>query len=241
MNCKWVDLSFTDCILSIVCDDGRRFRETVLGYKTEGKGTVTIYGASGSTHVLTIRQIRSPLFNNLEQFDAWIKPKIESCSISSGSFSGGETFAYVCCKRITTVDDVITNVQYIQLKVTYDTLGDPEYRKLSDNSSFTPTGADELFAGQCPINPIAIAGGITYVDDNAEKNPQPNFVNSLTVTKQFGDNVQISFDYGATWPLEIISEGSRTLEKGDGHKLIDVSAFRFKLNGTMGVYDVIWD
>jgi hypothetical protein len=59
-----------------------------------------------------------------------------------------------------------------------------------------------------------IPNGITYENDTNDNNPQPVSVKSITVTKQSGSEVNVSFDSGATWPIRIISNGSRTWGQG---------------------------
>lgn len=81
--------------------------------------------------------------------------------------------------------------------------------------------------------------GITYENDTNDNNPQPVSVKSITVTKQSGSEVNVSFDSGATWPVRIVSNGSRTWGQGNSDTL-DSSKMKFKQLGA-GVYDIIWE
>lgn len=87
--------------------------------------------------------------------------------------------------------------------------------------------------------PLEIGNGITYTNNLAENNPQPSIVKSITLTKQSGGIVEVSFDSGATYPLRLVANGSRTWGQGNQEGL-DVANMRFK-QLTNGIYDLIWE
>lgn len=95
---------------------------------------------------------------------------------------------------------------------------------------------DSEFATQI-INEIP--NGITYTNDTGIKNPQPGLVKSITVTKQAGTIVEVSFDSGGTYPLRLVANGSRTWGQGNSEQL-DASAMMFRQIGN-GTYDIIWE
>lgn len=81
--------------------------------------------------------------------------------------------------------------------------------------------------------------GITYINNNAVTNPQPSLVKSITLIKQSGGIVEVSFDAGATYPLRIVQNGSRTWGQGNQEQL-NVVNMRFR-QLTNGIYDIIWE
>lgn len=113
-----------------------------------------------------------------------------------------------------------------------------------NNTGTFPNIADFTTCGDYLINSLnnnvpEIPYGITYENNISNNNPQPAIVKSITVTKQSGAEVYISFDSGTTWPIRIIQNGSRTFGQGNNSNL-DTSTMMFKQIGN-GVYDIIWE
>lgn len=103
--------------------------------------------------------------------------------------------------------------------------------ELEDNGEWNPDALE-------PAEP-EVPNGITYVNDTAVNAPQPGTVQSLTVTKQSGASVRVTFNGGVSFPLTLVANGSRTWGQGNENPL-DVSTVAFQQTGN-GTYDVIWE
>ena len=133
------------------------------------------------------------------------------------------------------------------------------------NTAFDPDGNTYVFQGtkyfNCPklVNEFVPNGNsdniqssllewpnaATYVDNYAINAPQPANATSITVTKQRGGELEVSFNAGSTWNLILFENGSRTFGQGNGDYIF-ATDIRFKqiqssTKPKSDIYDVIWD
>jgi hypothetical protein len=126
---------------------------------------------------------------------------------------------------------------YDPLGNSYAFQGSPSFSCPRIESEYFPNGNSDDIAAQ--VLGIEIPNGITYTNNLAANNPQPSIVKSITLTKQSGGIVEVSFDSGATYPLRLVANGSRTWGQGNQEGL-NVGNMRFR-QLTNGVYDLIWE
>lgn len=64
-------------------------------------------------------------------------------------------------------------------------------------------------------------------------------VGSITLTKEAGNFVEVSFDGGGTYPLRVNRNGTRTWSNDSDN--LDVSPMRFRWGNANTDYDLIWE
>lgn len=164
--------------------------------------------------------------------------------ITNSVYSGNPATDLITCSDIDVESDSIEGcgdgqsvIQWVLKKDGIPT-GVVYYTNLAGTVIPTPL---TFVIGKCPeiVAPPEVPNGITYIDDINVNNPQPVIVKSLTITKQSGGDIEISFDGGTTFPLIIKANGSRTWGNINQSGL-DVSNMRFR-QLVNGVYDLIWE
>ena len=88
-----------------------------------------------------------------------------------------------------------------------------------------------------PIDVLAFGESYTGTSQNAISAAS---VKSLTLTKERGVNVQVSYDGGGSWQYWMYLNGSRTWNAGQKGNL-DVSNMRFRGGDITARYDIIWE
>lgn len=81
--------------------------------------------------------------------------------------------------------------------------------------------------------------GKSYTNNIVPQNPQPAIVKSITVTKQAGATVEISFDNGSTWDFRILANGSFTWGQGNSEGL-NTAFMKVRQLGN-GTFNIHWE
>ena len=81
--------------------------------------------------------------------------------------------------------------------------------------------------------------GKSYTNTIVPQNPQPAIVKSITVTRQSGAIVEVSFDNGLTWDFRIIGTGGFTWGQGNSEGL-NTAFMRVRQLGN-GTFNIHWE
>jgi hypothetical protein len=114
--------------------------------------------------------------------------------------------------------------------------GNKSYKCPELINEFIPNGnSDDI----TQILGLETPNGVSYTNNIVPQNPQPAIVKSITVTKQSGAIVEVSFDNGLTWNFRIIVNGSFTWGQGNSEGL-NTAFMKVRQLGN-GTFNIHWE